>query len=76
MDLELRGRSEKGPGAGEMYLEVCNHVCDIQAKRLDEITGRLSLNSEEVTQPCLPEHSNVKATDMRRSQQEMLRRKK
>lgn len=55
-------------------MEVCNHIFDTKAKRLAEITRRLSLNSEEV--PCLLEHSRVKATERRRRQHEVLRQKK
>lgn len=38
MDLEFRGSWEKDPGAGELHPEVCQHLYDIKAKGLDEIT--------------------------------------
>lgn len=57
-------------------MKVCNHIYGTKAKRLAEITRRLSLNSEEVPKPCLLEHSEVKATEMRRRQCEVLRQKK
>lgn len=52
MDLEFRGRWDKDPGAGELHLEVHQHLYDIKAKRLDEITRRLSFRSEEMSKPC------------------------
>lgn len=72
-DLEFKGRWEKESGTGELHLEVCKRIYDIKQKRLDEVTRRLSLNSGEVPKPCLLEHSRVKTTGMRRSQQEMLK---